>query len=54
MAYKSDAQRKKFHELLKQGKIKPEIVAEYDEASKELKLPKRIKPKKQKGKYGRT
>lgn len=45
MPYKSDAQRKKFHMLLKQGKISQQVVDEFDSASKGLKLPKRIKPK---------
>ena len=39
MPYASNAQRRKFHELLEQGKIKPEVVAEFDAASKGLKLP---------------
>lgn len=46
MPYKSDAQRKKFHALLAEGKIAPEVVAEYDKASKGKKLPARIGPKK--------
>lgn len=46
MPYKSDAQRRKFHALLKEGKIKPETVAEFDKASKGKKLPERVKPKK--------
>jgi len=48
MPYKSQKQRAKFHALLKQGKISPEVVAEFDKASKDLKLPKRVKPKKEK------
>jgi len=48
MPYKSDAQRKKFHALLAEGKIAPEVVAEYDKASKGKKLPERIGPKKKK------
>jgi hypothetical protein len=46
MPYKSEAQRAKFHELLKQGKITKATVDEYDKASKGKKLPKRVKPKK--------
>lgn len=35
----------KFHELVKQGKMKPEVAAEFDAASKGMKLPLRA-PKK--------
>jgi hypothetical protein len=46
MAYKSEAQRKKFHALLAEGKIKKEVVDEYDAKSKGKKLPERVtKPK---------
>jgi hypothetical protein len=43
--YVSEAQRKKFHSLLEQGKIDKKTVDEYDAASKGLKLPDRVKPK---------
>ena len=46
MSYKSDAQRKKFHVLEKEGKISPATVHEFDEASKGnkgKKLPKTTK-----------
>ena len=46
MPYKSQAQRRKFHSLLEQGKISPATVAEFDKASKGRKLPERVKPKK--------
>ena len=46
MPYKSEAQRKKFHLLEKQGKLSPSVVKEWDQSSKGLKLPKRVKPKK--------
>jgi len=39
MPYESDAQRKKFHVLLAEHKISPKVVAEYDAASKGMKLP---------------
>jgi len=42
MPYVSNAQRKKFHVLLEQGKISPDVVKEYDEASKGLNLPERV------------
>ena len=45
MPYKSEAQRRKFHALEKQGKLSPKVVKEYDKASKGKKLPKRIKKK---------
>jgi hypothetical protein len=46
MPYSSEAQRRKFHELLKQGKIKKEVVDEFDKATTG-KLPERhsSKPK---------
>ena len=46
MPYKSKAQAAKFHELEKQGKISPAVVNEFDQASKGLKLPKKIGTKK--------
>lgn len=45
MPYRSQAQRAKFHELQKQGKIDPKVVAEFDQASQGLNLPERVKPK---------
>ena len=45
MPYKSKAQQGKFHELEKEGKISPKVVAEFDQASKGMKLPDRTKPK---------
>lgn len=47
MPYASEAQRRKFHYLLSIGKISPEVVKEFDEASKGLSLPERIHPKKE-------
>lgn len=41
MPYKSEAQRKKFQELLKQGKISKAVVDEFNAASKGKKLPER-------------
>lgn len=46
MPYKSDAQRRKFHALAKEGKISQDTVSEYDKASKGMKLPERIGPMK--------
>ena len=46
--YKSEAQRKKFHAMLKRGEIDKKTVDEFDKASKGKKLPKRLKKKKTK------
>lgn len=46
MPYKSSSQRRKFHALLREGKISAKTVAEYDKASKGMKLPERVTPKK--------
>lgn len=45
MPYKSEAQRRKFHVLEQEGKISSATVNEFDQASKGMKLPKRVKPK---------
>jgi hypothetical protein len=42
MPYKSASQRAKFHILEAEGKIAPEVVAEFDSASKGMKLPKHV------------
>lgn len=42
MPYRSEAQRRKFHELLAQGKISPEIVMKWDKESEGLELPERV------------
>lgn len=39
MPYDSDAQRKKFHVLQKQGKMKKKVVEEFDRESKGMDLP---------------
>lgn len=46
MPYKSDAQRKKFHAMLERGEISKKTVQEFDKASKGMKLPERVTPKK--------
>lgn len=48
MPYVSDSQRKKFHVLLKQGKISLSTVKEYDKKSKGMKLPEHVKKGKKK------
>lgn len=50
MPYASDAQRKKFHVLLKEGKISKKTVDEFDAASKGKDLPERVKVKKKESK----
>jgi hypothetical protein len=42
MPYKSNAQRKKFHAMLKRGEIDSATVREYDEASRGKKLPEHV------------
>ena len=39
MPYKSRAQQRLFHHLVAQGKLAPEVAAEYDDASKGKKIP---------------
>lgn len=42
MPYASNAQRKKFHVLEREGKISPATVDEFDQASKGKKLPEHV------------
>ena len=46
MPFKSQAQRRKFAELLVKGKIKPETYEEWNRETGRAKLPERIHPKK--------
>lgn len=50
MPYKSEAQRRKMHELARQGKISQADIKEFDAESRGKHLPERVKPKKKKGK----
>lgn len=43
MPYKSDAQRKYFHAAMERGEIGKKTVAEFDAASKGMKLPEHVK-----------
>ncbi len=43
MAFKSEAQRRKFHEMHKQGKISKEVLTAFEAETKE-KLPERVTP----------
>ena len=45
MPFKSQAQRRKFAELLVQGKISPDIFEEWNRETGGAKLPERVKPK---------
>lgn len=42
MPYASEAQRRKFHVLLAQGKLSAKVVQEWDDASVGLKLPEHV------------
>ena len=52
MPFKSQAQRRKFAELLVKGKISNETFEEWNRETGSKKLPERVKPKKS-GKTGR-
>jgi hypothetical protein len=45
MPFKSQAQRRKFAELLVKGKISPETFEEWNRETGSAKLPERVKPK---------
>jgi len=44
MPYASWAQAAKFHEMERRGEISPEVVAEFDKASRGRRLPQRVTP----------
>jgi hypothetical protein len=46
--YVSEAQRRKFHSLLAEGKISKATVDEFDKASKGMKLPEHVGDRKKK------
>lgn len=48
MPFKSQAQRRKFAELLVQGKITPEQFEEWNRETGSAKLPERVEPAKKK------
>ena len=54
MPFKSKAQRRKFAELLVQGKITPEQYEEWNRSTGKKVLPERVKPKKKKAAKKRT
>jgi hypothetical protein len=45
MPFKSEAQRRKFYELVKQGKMKPATIDAWEKETGGKKLPERIKKK---------
>lgn len=46
MPFVSEAQRRKFAEMVKQGKMKQSVFDEYNKETGHKKLPERVKPKK--------
>jgi hypothetical protein len=48
MQFKSEAQKKKFAELVKDGKMKKETFDEWNKATGKTKLPERIRPQRPK------
>lgn len=50
MPFKSKAQRRKFAQLLVEGKIKPETYEEWNRETGGAKLPERVKPRTKKKK----
>ena len=46
MPFKSAAQRRKFAQLLVEGKITPEVYEEWNRETGAAKLPEHVKPKK--------
>ena len=50
MAVKSKAQRRKFAQLLVEGKIKPEVYERWNREAGRKKLPERVRKKKSKRK----
>lgn len=54
MPFKSQAQRRKFAQLLVEGKIPPEIYEEWNRETGSRKLPDHVKPKKRTAAKKRT
>ena len=46
MPFKSKAQRRKFAQLLVEGKIKPKVFEEWNRETGGRKLPERVRPRK--------
>jgi hypothetical protein len=49
MPFKSKAQRRKFAQLLVEGKIEPKTYEEWNRATGSRKLPERVRPRKKPG-----
>lgn len=45
MPFKSEAQRRKFHELVSKGEMDPKVLREWEKATPSGKLPERASPK---------
>lgn len=54
MPFKSQAQRRKFAQLLVEGKISPETYEEWNRETGSKKLPDHVKPKKRAKKKSKT
>ncbi|HYC38576.1 MAG TPA: hypothetical protein VEC19_19270 [Usitatibacter sp.] len=54
MPFKSQAQRRKFAQLLVEGKISPQTFEEWNRETGGKKLPERAKPKAKKSKAGKS
>jgi hypothetical protein len=54
MPFKSQAQRRKFAELLVKGEISPETFEEWNRSTGSARLPERLKPKSKNSGKGRT
>ena len=54
MPFKSKAQRRKFAQLLVEGKIKPETYEEWNRETGRAKLPERVTPKSKPKKRGKA
>lgn len=53
MPFKSEAQRRKFAELVKQGKMQQSVFDEWSKETGHSRLPDRVKPKTQKALRGK-
>jgi hypothetical protein len=53
MPFKSKAQRRKFAQLLVEGKIKPETFEEWNRETGRKVLPERVRPKKKRSARGK-
>ena len=54
MPFKSKAQRRKFAQLLVEGKIKPETYEEWNRETGSKSLPEKVRPKKKAGRAAKS